>query len=439
MCLDRSPDGDREIRPLSLRRNFSWTLAGNLVYAGCQWGMLVVLAKLVSPEDVGQFALGLAVTAPVFMFTNLQLRAVQATDAAEEFLFGDYVGLRLVLTGVALLAVIAIALASGYRIGTAAVLISMGIAKAFESVSDVLYGLMQHRERMDRIAVSMMIKGTVSVTVLAVATYLSRSVFVGVIALAVSWAAVLAAYDVPNAIWILRSAPNGAHGPGVRWDPSTLRRLALTALPLGFVTMLVSLNANIPRYFIEHLLGEKQLAYYAAMAYLLVAGNTIVAAMAQSTSPRMARCYATGDRDSLRRLVNRQVVVCLALGGGGIVVAIFGGTWILRILYRPEYAAYPRVFTILMAAAAIVYVGSVLGGAVTATRWFRGQSYVHLASLVVVLASNYAMIPILGLEGAAWALVLVSLFATLAYALIFMGRLTRGAGSSRAVPSSDAA
>ena len=30
---------------LSLRVNFAWTLAGTVVYAACQWGVLVVLAK----------------------------------------------------------------------------------------------------------------------------------------------------------------------------------------------------------------------------------------------------------------------------------------------------------------------------------------------------------------------------------------------------------
>jgi hypothetical protein len=50
---------------LSLRRNFAWTVLGNVTYAACQWGMLVALAKLGSPEMVGQFALGLAIGAPV--------------------------------------------------------------------------------------------------------------------------------------------------------------------------------------------------------------------------------------------------------------------------------------------------------------------------------------------------------------------------------------
>lgn len=73
---------DRPSRSLSL--NFWSTLVGNGGYAGCQWGMVIVLAKLCSPQSVGQFALGFALAAPVFMFSNLQLRAAQATDVKRE-------------------------------------------------------------------------------------------------------------------------------------------------------------------------------------------------------------------------------------------------------------------------------------------------------------------------------------------------------------------
>ncbi len=54
-------------RPLSLRSNFSWTFAGNSVYAGSQWAMLMVLAKLGSPERVDKYAIELAVTDPAIV------------------------------------------------------------------------------------------------------------------------------------------------------------------------------------------------------------------------------------------------------------------------------------------------------------------------------------------------------------------------------------
>ena len=69
---------------LSLRQNFKWNFVGNFVYGACQWGMLVVLAKLTSPEMVGRFALGLAITAPIVLLSQLQLHGVQETDARDE-------------------------------------------------------------------------------------------------------------------------------------------------------------------------------------------------------------------------------------------------------------------------------------------------------------------------------------------------------------------
>src|SRR5262245_40326613 len=99
--------------------------------------MLVVLAKLGSPEMVGRFALGLAITAPVMMLTNLQLRAVQATDARRAYLFRHYLGLRLATTPLALLIILAIVIVSGYHGETALVILAIGVAKAFEAISDV--------------------------------------------------------------------------------------------------------------------------------------------------------------------------------------------------------------------------------------------------------------------------------------------------------------
>lgn len=117
------------IKPLTLRRNFSWTFIGNAVYAACQWGMLVMLAKLGSPEMLGQFTLGLAVTAPVLMFTNLQLRIVQATDAKRQYLFSDYFGLRLLGTGLAMLVIAAITALSRYTWETSLVILLVGASK----------------------------------------------------------------------------------------------------------------------------------------------------------------------------------------------------------------------------------------------------------------------------------------------------------------------
>ena len=123
----------------SLRLNFSWTLVGNVVYAGTQWGILVLLARLGSPEAVGQFSLGLAIAAPIQLFANLQLRDVQATDARVQFQFRDYTGLRILMTIIAACVIFAIG-GVLYHGETALTIAGFALSKGIESLSDVVYG-----------------------------------------------------------------------------------------------------------------------------------------------------------------------------------------------------------------------------------------------------------------------------------------------------------
>lgn len=337
---------------LSLRANFSWTFAGNVVYAACQWGMLTVLAKLGSPEMVGQFALGLAVTAPILMLTNLQLRQIQATDARNEYQFGDYLSLRIITTLLALLIIAGITVVSGYRWETALVILAIGVAKAIESMSDVYYGLLQQHEQMDRIAISMMIKGVLSLIALGIGVYLTGSVFWGAVGLVLAWTVIFAGYDLHSGTLLL---PTSRTLP--RWEWPTLARLTWLALPLGIVMMLISLTTNLPRYFVERYLGEHELGIFAAMSYIIVAGTTVVGALGQSASPRLARYYATGNRAAFRSLLLKLIGIGALLGGAGVLVALLAGCEVLTLLYGAEYARQD-VFVGVMVAGGLWYVAS---------------------------------------------------------------------------------
>ncbi|MEG4532713.1 oligosaccharide flippase family protein [Microcoleus sp. D2_18a_D3] len=415
----------QQLKPLTLRRNFSWTFTGHLVYAASQWGMLVLLAKLGSPEMVGQFTLGLAVTAPVIMFSNLQLRQIQATDAKGEYVFSDYLGLRLIATALALLIIAGITLNAGYRWETSLVVLAIALAKAFESISDVFYGLIQQHERMDRIAIALMIKGPLSLLLLGIGVSLTGSVVGGAIGLAVAWGLVLFGWDIRNGRLILNNSSQGREREDLlvadaepensqnplypRWEGKTLGKLVLLALPLGWVMMLISLNTNIPRYFIERYLGERELGIFSAISYLMVAGNMVVSPLAQSASPRLAKYYAAGNSTAFRTLLLKLVGIGLMLGAGGVFVAVVAGREILTLLYKPEYAERADLFAWLMVAAGIGYVSSFLGSAMTAARYFLVlMPLFALATGTSAIASLW-LIPTQGVRGAAIALVISAL------------------------------
>ena len=429
----------QQIKPLTLRRNFSWTFIGNAVYAACQWGMLVLLAKFGSREIVGQFTLGLAVTAPIVMLTNLQLRSVQATDAKHQYLFGDYLGLRLIGTLLALLLIGGITLNAGYRWETSLVVFTIGVAKGFESISDVFYGLIQQHERMDRIAISMMIKGPLSLVLLGAGLYFTGSVLWGTVGLVIAWAFVLFAYDIRSGSLLLGREASSLLPPTLkrgatqtktacavygskggmqskipnslypRWHLKTLNKLVWLSLPLGLVMMLIALNGNIPQYFIEHYWGEGELGVFAAIAYLMVAGNMVVNALGQSASPRLAKYYAAGNRRAFRSLLVKLVGIGAILGVGAILVALVAGREILTLLYSPEYAQQKDLFVWLMVAAGLGYISSFLGYGMTAARYFRIQIPLFAAATGTSAIACLWLIPIMGSLGAAIALILAAI------------------------------
>lgn len=402
---------------LSLRVNFSWTFVGNVVYAACQWAMLVVMARLGSREMVGEFGLVLAITGPVFMFANLRLWHIQATDATVQYRFGDYLGLRLITTAMALVFIASFLPFPRFRWETALALLAFGVAKAFDSLSEINYGLLMQCERLDRIAKSMMMKGPLSLVALGLGIYMTGNVVWGVVGMALALALILSFYDIRSTALVLKGWPKGISASGgacvqdfsicPHWERDVLVELAWVALPLGIVTLLISLNVNIPRYFVEGFLGKRELGIFVALASFQQVGPTVVTALGSSASARLSRYYAAGESIGFRDLLLKLVGVSAILGAAGVVVALVAGQEILALIYGPQYA-FGGLLVWLMAAAGIDYVASTLHFAMMAARYFRIQLPLFLTVTGVVVLACLWLVPLYGLSGAAMAILLAS-------------------------------
>src|SRR5690606_7644974 len=132
----------------------------------------------------------------ILMLTNLQLRQVQATDTKDTFLFGHYLATRLISCLVALTIVLLIMVVSGYDLDLALIIILIFIAKAIESISEVIYGLLQKNERLDIVSRSKIINGLLSIILLSITIWITRSLFFGALSLILSKLVTLLFYEI---------------------------------------------------------------------------------------------------------------------------------------------------------------------------------------------------------------------------------------------------
>lgn len=383
----------------SLRRNFAWTLVGNIVFAACQWAIIIVLNKIGSIEMVGQYSLALAITAPIFMLTNLQLRSVQATDAKEQYNFEDYLSLRFITSVLALFIVLAVIILQPYTWTMILIIGFIAILKTAESFSDVFHGLFQLQERMDIISRALIMKGLLSLVLLTSLLLLTHQIVASISGLIIAWLVIFIFYETR-----LVKKRSMIH---LNW--SNLKSLIKLSLPLGITMMLISLTDTIPKYFIEKNLGLEELGYYSSIANLILIGNTLVGALGQAASPRLAKYYANNELVNFRNLIIKMLCFGVLIGIIGICVVVFLGKPLLSIIYTQDYVEYIDLFIWLMIIGSINYLSSFLGYGMTSARYFRVQPYVFVLLIIVSSILLLLWVPIFGLYGVVYSLLITSI------------------------------
>jgi O-antigen/teichoic acid export membrane protein len=403
----RSDDG-MAVR-LSLRRNFSWTFAGNVINAVSQFGMLLVLAHLGTAEMVGQYGLSLAITTPLFLLVNMSLRSVQVTDVQDEYSFSEYAVLRLISVVTGLVALVALLSALPYPWETAAVVFLVGLSKAIEGISDIVYGFFQKHEQMDRIAKSMIVRGVSALLVLATVLSLTGNLMLGAAAISAIWLIRLIAYDVPSLINmkgryliprelvqdLLHTLTRTAN------NQRTLLSLLVVSLPMGLASTLVSLNTNIPRYAIEWSEGVASLGVFTVLAYPLVAGNTVMSALTQASLPRLTRYHTNKAKKDFIDLSFKMLVLGGVFGVIAVLISVFVGEDLIRIAFGELYAAEHRVFVVLVIAMGIGFLNWVLNTGLQAMRAFRALLVIQILVTCGTLLAAVAIVPRYGIAGAA--------------------------------------
>lgn len=373
---------------------------GNAIYALCQWSYLSIISKLGSIEMVGMFSLGLAITAPIFIFFNLQLRVVQATDAVDEYSFSNYYMLRVIMSWAAIIITVCVLFFLNLGAYLSFVIMFLAIYKAFESISDIVFGYFQKSEQVFLISISMMTKGILTALALLLVMFVSHEIVWAVLFMSIVMLMVLLFIDLKNV--------KQFNEIKFVFDKQRLKSLFIQGLPLGFVSMLMSLNTNIPRYFLQDVVGLRELGIFSSISYLMVAGTTVISAVGQVSSPRLSKFFASGDRKAFVSLLMRMIGVSLGVFLCGLLVCYTIGEKLLVLVFSDDFIGFQYLLNLIMYSAGLSFVCSLLSYALTATRIFKAQLPISLLVALSNLIACYWLIPDQGVRGAAIALLISS-------------------------------
>ena len=415
--------------PLTIRSGFAWNLAGNSLYSLAQWLLLVILARLAAPSEVGSFALLLAISAPVFMTAGLNLRLVQATDATQRWRLEDYLALRHLVNGVAVVVTMVVGMVVGFDADLLAALLAVSAAKCVESVSQTYYGFFQQHERHDFVSHSLLVRSVAGPAFFCAGYVITDQLAGAALGLLVGWSIPQQLLDRRRARRIRADGgrPIAALRP-VRW--TEIRALARKAFPLGLDQGISSVAANTPRYFVQGILGPAQLGIYSSLSYLAQAISMISSALGTAVMPRLAQYHRDGRQAAFVRLLALQTLFSMAVVVVAIVVGWFLGEPFVRMTLGEEYVDQ-ELFMVLLIGAGAVTLQRCVGRGLTGAQRFASFFVLDTLTAVGVAVASLLLVPEWGLIGAAWATVVGFTLGAVA-AVVPVARVVRSMRASEA-------
>jgi O-antigen/teichoic acid export membrane protein len=399
-----------ELPTQRLRGLIGWTLVGNIAWAAGQWLLFVLLTRTGDPTGVGQFALALAVTTPIFVLANLQLRTLHVTDAQGHHEFTQYVSAR-VLTLIAALIAAALIGFIAYDAATARLIVVLGLARSVEAFSDTLYGAYQREEQMEAIAWSMAAKAAAGTVAFGLVLLAGGGLVAASVGLGSGYLLGILLVDRP--LWKRRGFNQRYSW---RFEPTAkTAKVIAQAAPLALAMFMLSLQANAPRFVIEATSGKAVLGIFAAVAQLMLPTTMLTAALGGSSLQRLAQHVAGGQAKQVDALMLRLIVMAALVGLSALLVAVAGGRLVLGLFYGAAYAAHAPILIVLTGAALLNAIANIFGTLASAGRRLREQMFIHAVALAIIVSIMPYAVRSAGVLGAAWATFLTSAFVLIAF------------------------
>jgi len=358
---------------------------------------IVVTTRYLGASGYGQFALALAFVQMVGLLADLGLltvvvREISRDPASTERLVGNTLTLRLALSLVVIVLAGLLSLALPYDEQVRVAILIAGVPLVLGLANTAIVAVFQARLRMDRAAISDVAGRAASFLALLLVAALDLG-FYAVVATAAVGALVTLVVTWRLSRPMVRVRPMASR--------TVWRSLIVAALPVGAALAVTEVYFRADTIIVSIYRPYEEVGFYALGYRVVELLGVLPAIVMTSVFPLMSR-YLHESRDLARRTLDAAtdlfVALGIALAAGGLVVA----PQLVRLIGGDEFEGAAETLRILLFAGALGFVSGLFGMALIAGDRQRSALRLALAALIVNVPLNFALVPELGIEAAAW-------------------------------------
>ena len=357
--------------------SFIW----NAIYAGFNAVqssvILLAIARNKELSEAGIITIGFTVATLIMIIARYGIRNYQVTDAKEEYSFSDYFYVRIITVGgslalalIYLFGMLAVGRYSSYRALVGFGIIILKLVDAFEGL---YVGRFQQKGRLDVGAKIATVRIIASTAVIFCLTWFVESVpvcfFAGIIV---------------SVLIDLLLIPRGRKYAdlSVRKEiGARIKPLLITALPLCIGTALHNYIGNAPKYLVDFFLTDEIQAISGYIMMPMFVITVLNAFLMQPTVKSLGDAWHSGDKQKLKKMITRHIVLISVAAIGVLILGIFVGLPLLSWMYKVALVQYRTEFILIMIGGTIYTISAYAIVLLTA---MRRQKWIVIGCLISV-------------------------------------------------------
>ncbi len=181
-----------------LKKNFIWNTIGTTLNAFNSLLFAIIVTRINGIYDAGIFTYSFATACILYVVGIYFGRTYQVTDISKENSDTDYIYNKIITSIFMIIISIVFCIIKRYDAYKSTIFILLSTFKAIEALSEVIYGIIQKKGKLEKVGKSFTIKAMVSLLVFVIVDTTTRNLIYSCISICIVNLFILFTYDLKN-------------------------------------------------------------------------------------------------------------------------------------------------------------------------------------------------------------------------------------------------
>lgn len=352
------------------KKNFCWNVVGSLTNAATSLFLLIIVKRVNGANLAGVFSFAFTFSLLVQVIGSYSGRSYQVTETDDEIFDSDYVYCRFFTCMLMLIFSALFLFLKNYSFNKNLIIVFLIFYRVIESISDVLYGIIQRNEKLYQVGISLFLKGFLMVFFFLLVDMTTNNLLLSILILFVVNILLLLFYDCKNVkkcSFVLN-----------KFNKNNLIKILKGGFFVFVFYFLIQYVLNAPKYSIDNYLSSNDQFIFG----ILLMPSTLIGLLSQFFVQPFLNEITAYVKDSRYNELNKLnikisflLVICLIFIE---IVAYFVGVPVLNFVYNTKLEIYKNSLLIIVFGAMFFGLSYLISTSLIAMRKNFIQAIIYL-------------------------------------------------------------